>query len=146
MSDRLLDLFAQYGPIRFRRMFGSVGLFSDDVMIGFADDDVIYLKTDETTRTEFEAECCKPFVYRKRSGEEIVMSYYRIPDRLYDDPEEFAQWARKATAIAQRSPAVARKHKATTAKSKRLHKKLSSRPSDAKHRAEPGPTRKSGRR
>ncbi len=111
MSDRsyLLDLFAQYGPIRFRRMFGSIGLCSGDVMIGFADEEVIYLKTDETTRPAYLAEGCKPFIYRKRSGEEIVMSYYRIPDRLYDDPEELAAWARKAAAVAERSPTVARK-------------------------------------
>jgi DNA transformation protein and related proteins len=113
VGDRayLLDLFAQYGPIRFRRMFGAEGLFAGDLMIGFADDDMIYLKTDDTTRPDFEAEGCKPFVYRKRSGEEIVMSYWRIPDRLYDDPEEFAQWARKATGVAQRSHAAAGRKK-----------------------------------
>ncbi len=108
----LLDLFSCYGPIRIRRMFGSEGLFTGDVMIGFADDDVIYLKTDEATRAAFVAEGCKPFVYRKHNGEEIVMSYYRIPDRLYDDPEELAEWARRAQAVAEASPTVARKRKA----------------------------------
>lgn len=112
----LLDLFAQYGPIRVRRMFGSEGLFAGDVMIGFADEDIIYLKTDEATRAAFVAEGCGPFVYRKRSGEEIVMSYYRVPDRLYDDPEEFAEWARRATAVAEKSPTVARKRRTALAK------------------------------
>ncbi len=120
MGDRLLDLFAQYGPIRFKRMFGAEGLFDGDVMIGFAEDDIIYLKTDETTRPAFDAEGCKPFVYRKHAGEEIVMSYWRIPDRLYDDPEELADWARKAFAVANRSPTTAKKRKAA------ITKKLSS--------------------
>jgi DNA transformation protein and related proteins len=121
MGDRsyLLDLFAQYGPIRFRRMFGSEGLFAGEVMIGFADDDIIYLKTDETTRPAYEAEGCRPFVYRKRTGEEIVMSYYRIPDRLYDDPEEFAEWARRATAVAERPAARRRPAAVTKPKSRR---------------------------
>ncbi len=114
MGDRsyLLDLFAQYGPIRLKRMFGAQGIFDGDIMIGFADDDVIYLKTDDTTRPAFETEGCKPFVYKKRSGEEIVMSYWRIPDRLYDDPEELAEWARQAAGVANRSPTAERKRKA----------------------------------
>lgn len=121
MPDRshLLDLFEQFGPIRIRRMFGSDGIFTGEVMIGFADDDVIYLKTDEATRPAFLAEGCKPFVYKKHSGEEIVMSYYRIPDRLYDDPEELAEWARRAQAVAEKSPTAARKRKTANEKAKR---------------------------
>ena len=30
------------------------------------------------------------------------MSYWRLPDRLYDDPDELARWARQALAVAQR--------------------------------------------
>jgi DNA transformation protein len=30
------------------------------------------------------------------------LSYWRLPDRLYDDPEELAAWARRALAIARR--------------------------------------------
>ncbi len=118
MGDRsyLLDLFAQYGPIRFKRMFGAEGLFDGDLMFGFADDGVIYLKTDETTRPAFEAEGCKPFVYRKHTGEEIEMSYWRISDRLYDDPEELAQWARRAFAVATRSPTAVKKRKVAITK------------------------------
>jgi DNA transformation protein len=31
------------------------------------------------------------------------MSYWRMPDRLLDDPEELAQWARVAQDTAQRA-------------------------------------------
>ncbi len=100
----LLDLFAQFGPVRIRRMFGMQGLFAGDRMIGFAGEDALYLKTDAATRGAYEAEGCQPFVYRKSAGDEIVMSYYRIPDRLYDEPEELAIWARKAEAVASQTP------------------------------------------
>lgn len=107
----LLDLFAQFGPVRIRRMFGMQGLFVADRMIGFAGEDALYLKTDESTRAAYEAEGCQPFVYRKSTGDEIAMSYYRIPDRLYDDPEELAGWARKAEAVAERTPMTKRKQR-----------------------------------
>ena len=32
-----------------------------------------------------------------------IMSYWRAPDRLYDDPDELAAWARAALAAAHRS-------------------------------------------
>lgn len=113
MPDRpyLLDLFGQFGPIRFRRMFGAEGLFAGELMFGFAQDDVIYLKTDEGTRPAYLAEGCKPFIYKKHNGEKIAMSYYPIPDRLYDDPEELAVWARRALAVAEKSPTAAKKRK-----------------------------------
>lgn len=105
----LLDLFEPFGPIRIKRMFGMQGVFVDELMIGFAGEDVLYLKTDETTRSDYEAEGCGPFIYSKRTGEGIAMSYWRVPERLFDDPEELACWARKAHAVTQRSPTAKRK-------------------------------------
>jgi TfoX/Sxy family transcriptional regulator of competence genes len=36
----------------------------------------------------------------------MVTSYYAVPDRLFDDPDEFGAWARKAhtTAISAKKP------------------------------------------
>src|SRR5919206_330701 len=38
-------------------------------------------------------------------GEDKLTSYWRMPDRLYDDPDELARWARDANAAAQRAAA-----------------------------------------
>jgi len=101
------ELFAAFGPVSVRRMFGGAGIFADGLMIGLIADDAIYLKSDAQTSPAFEAEGLKPFTYgakRKR----VVMSYWRMPERLFDDPEELAQWARAAFGAAQRSNAGAR--------------------------------------
>ena len=91
-------------------MFGGAGLYSGDVMVAIVFDEHIYLKTDESTRKAFSEEGMGPFVYHaKRTGGEIAMSYYEIPERLYDEPEEFAEWVRRAYEIAERSPSVRRK-------------------------------------
>ena len=104
----LLDLFAQFGPVSIRRVFGGDGLFSGDVMMGYADDGVVYLKTDEQTRPAYVAEGCASLSYNKRTGEVVELSFYTIPDRLYDDPDELAQWARQAATVAQRAKASKR--------------------------------------
>ena len=48
----------------------------------------------------FEAEGLPPSAM-KRKSKRVVTSYWRIPDRLYDDPEELAQWSKQAVAAAK---------------------------------------------
>ncbi len=100
---RFDDLFAEFGPIALRRFFGGEGIYAGATMIGSIFRDVIYFKTDDETRGAFDAEKCKPFTFMK--GKELVTTtWLAIPDRLYDDPEELARWARAALAVAAASP------------------------------------------
>ncbi len=95
--SRFDDLFHFFGPVSLRRMFGAEGIYAGEQIIGLVVDDRIYLKTTDSNRADFMAERCKPFTFRR--GKEIrATSYYAVPDRLLDDPEEFAVWARKAEA------------------------------------------------
>ncbi len=102
---RFDDLFAEFGPIRLRRFFGGEGIYAGAVMIGMVFNDIVYFKTDDETRRAFAAEKTKPFSFHK-GGELVVTSWFALPDRLYDDPDELARWARDALAVAQASPAA----------------------------------------
>jgi DNA transformation protein len=96
---RFDDLFHNFGPISLRRMFGGEGVYAGEQIIGLVVDDHIYLKTTDSDRADFLAESCKPFTFRR--GKKITAtSYYAVPERLLDDPEDFAGWARKAHAAA----------------------------------------------
>lgn len=98
------DAMRGLGPVTVKRMFGGAGIYAGGVMIGLVADDVLYLKADDTTKTSFEAEGLGPFVYDGKS-KPISMSYWRVPERLYDDPDEMAEWARRALAVALRAGA-----------------------------------------
>ncbi len=87
-------------------MFGGAGLYADGVMFGLVSGGQIYLKADAATAAAFEREGCAPFEYGTKTGKRAVMSYWRLPDRLYDDPDDLAQWARTALAAAQRKSAA----------------------------------------
>ena len=116
-ADFIRDLFAPFGPVTVRRMFSGAGIFADGLMFGLIVRDVIYLKADGTSVAEFEREGCGPFTYLrgKKSGNpsEQALPYWRLPERLYDDPDELAVWAKRAFATAER------KKFAPRAKSKR---------------------------
>jgi DNA transformation protein and related proteins len=95
---RFDDLFATFGPVSLRRLFSGEGIYADGRMIGIVIRDVIYFKTDEDSRAGFTSEGCKPFYFSK-DGKRIPSSYYAIPERLYDDAEELAEWAKRAEAV-----------------------------------------------
>ena len=106
-ADIIRDLFAEFGAIDIRRMFSGAGVFVDGRMIALIARDVIYFKADAATIPAFEREGLAPFTYATKNGEHTLNSYWRMPERLYDDPEELARWAREAHTVALR--AVARK-------------------------------------
>ena len=99
----LKDLLGGLGPITVRRMFGGAGIFCDGVMFALVLDDTLYFKADDSNRCAFEAEGSAPFSYATKNGRNTIMSYWRCPDRLFDDPDEMAAWARQALAAARRS-------------------------------------------
>jgi DNA transformation protein len=74
-------------------------------MFGLVHEGVIYLKVDQHNAAAFEREDLAPFTYTTKNGKRGVMSYRRMPDRLYDDPDELAVWAREAIAAARRGTA-----------------------------------------
>ena len=93
----------EFGAVTVRRMFGGAGLYADGVMFGLVSGGQIYLKADAATAPGFEREGCGPFEYGTKTGKRAIMSYWRLPDRLYDDTDELAQWARQAVAVARQS-------------------------------------------
>ena len=115
--DRFDDLFAPFGKIVVRRMFGAEGLFRDGLMFGIVYEERIYFKTSEESRQAFIAEGAGPLYYKMKNAEGILTSYYELPDRLYDDPEELADWARAAFAVALQSPTAQKKNRALAKKS-----------------------------
>lgn len=89
-------------------MFGKTGVFCDGVMLGMVTANTLYFRVDDDNRTAFEeARSSPPLAYAKK-GKLIDLSFWRVPDRLFDDPDEFLEWARAALGAARR---VIRKQK-----------------------------------
>lgn len=98
--ERAEEIFASFGPVRCKLMFGGSGVFVGDRMFALEARGVLYLKSDETTAAEFERESCEPFSYDAKGGRRVITSYRRAPERLLEDPDEMAVWARRALAVA----------------------------------------------
>jgi DNA transformation protein len=118
--DFLIDLFADFGPVTIRRMFSGFGISADGTNFALALRGGLYLRADEQTIPQFEAEGSKPFQYQTSAKTVTVNSYWQLPERLYDDPEELTGWARAALSAALR--AALRKPKARKGTKKAVKK------------------------
>jgi DNA transformation protein len=100
-KDFITDQLAGFGPVIIRNMFGGAGIYADGVMFGLLADDVLYLKADETTFATFAAEGMGPFTYKPDGRAPVAMSYWEVPPRLLEEPDELAEWAHQAHRIAR---------------------------------------------
>jgi DNA transformation protein len=121
--DFLIELFAGFGPVTIRRMFSGFGISADGTNFALALRGGLYLRADEQSIPRFEAEGSKPFSYQTRAKTITVASYWTLPERLYDDPEEMTDWARASLAAAQRAALRKRPKEKKTVAAKKVVKK-----------------------
>ena len=101
-AEFVREQLAPLGRVTTRRMFGKQGVFCDRVMLGMITDNTLYFRVDEQNRETFrEAASSPPLNYRKK-GETIDLAFWRVPERLMDEPDELLDWARAALAAARR--------------------------------------------
>lgn len=114
--DHLFDLFSEFGPVTLRRMFSGYGISVDGVNFAMALRAGIIFRVDEQTAPKYEAEGSRPFQYQTSKKSVVVQSYWHVPERLFDDSEEWAAWAREALGVAHRAGRKKRSVKKTVAK------------------------------
>jgi len=101
-ADFLREQLAPLGRLTLRRMFGKTGVFCDGVMFAMVLENTLYFRVDDHNREMFrEAEAFPPLNYAKK-GATIDLAFWRVPERLFDEPDELAIWARAALAAARR--------------------------------------------
>jgi DNA transformation protein len=115
--EDIAELFASYGPVSVKRMFSGFGLYAEDVCFALFLRGELFFKADASTIARFEAEGARPFSYSQtRSGKVVIVnSFWRLPERLYDDAEELAEWTRSAVRVAHASRARKPKSKSGNA-------------------------------
>jgi DNA transformation protein len=101
-AEFLHELLAPLGRVTIRRMFGKTGVFCEGLMLGMVTDNTLYFRVDDRNRGAFKgAESPPPLSYEKK-GFTIELSFWRAPERLFEEPDELLTWAQAALAAARR--------------------------------------------
>ena len=102
LRDHILDLLDGLGGVTARSMFGGVGLYRDGVMFGLITrSDVLYFRTDDGNRGEYEAAGMAPFVPFEDGR--MTMPYHEAPDHVLEDADQIRAWAGRAWEAARRN-------------------------------------------
>ena len=110
------DLFAGLEPISVGRMFSGTALYVDgDVMFAAILGGTVWMKSDASTRAQFDAAGSRPFSYMRKSGAREAASLMSLPDSAMDDPAEAMDWARLSLPPATEAAAKKRAQKARKA-------------------------------
>jgi DNA transformation protein len=97
----VLDQLDELGDITPKAMFGGVGLYRRGFFFGIMAADVLYLKVDDTNRSDFERAGSKPF--QPYAGKPMTMGYWAVPLDVLESAPELIAWVAKAVKVAQRA-------------------------------------------
>jgi len=108
--DFVLDQLARIPQLRWKAMFGGVGLYSADAFFGIVAADELFFKVDDSNRAVYVAAGSEPF--RPVVARPVSMSYWRVPIEVLEDPSELATWALAAIRAAGNAATPKPKRKA----------------------------------
>ena len=76
-------------------MFGGHGLYQDTIFFAIVHRGRLFFRTDQMTRTEYEARGMAPF---RPGPRQTLKTYWEVPAEVLEDAAEAVRWARKAVA------------------------------------------------
>jgi DNA transformation protein len=109
-AEGLKALFAPFGAVTVKRMFGGHGVYADELCFAIESRGEVFVKVDADNEPEFVAAGSKPFVYEAKGGE-MKMAYWLLVAAAYDDEDELKRWAGLGLGAARRAAAAKAKPK-----------------------------------
>jgi DNA transformation protein len=106
------DQIGRVAPVRSRRMFGGIGLYSGDRFFGIVDNDVLYFKVDDKTRPRYAIRRMRPFSPMGTP----MNGYWQVPADVLEDADKLRAWVNEAIEVAGRSGKPARSRRASKSK------------------------------
>ncbi|MEO1126036.1 MAG: TfoX/Sxy family protein [Cyanobacteria bacterium J06639_16] len=100
--DEVVHRLNQVAPVTARAMFGGYGLYVEGIMFALIAYNTLYFKVDDGNRQDFIDADMGPFTYDGK-GKPIQMSYYQLPEAVYNDVTQLVSWVEKAHAAARRA-------------------------------------------
>lgn len=97
-ADFVIDQLRDLPDIDCRAMFGGHGIYQDEVFFGIVAGGRLYFKTNVQSAALYRRRRMKPF---RPNAKQTLKNYYEVPVEVLEDPDELAEWARRAVAVAR---------------------------------------------
>lgn len=101
--DYVLEQLGRVRPVTWKKMFGGVGIYADEVFFAVIDNDVLFFRTGEGNRAEFERRGMAPF--QPMGPDTKPMAYHEVPGEVLENALELAAWVASSVEEARRAGA-----------------------------------------
>src|SRR5215213_6033118 len=95
----VLEQLRPVASVTWKRMFGAVGLYADSVFFAIIDDDTLYYKAGDASRSRYAEAGSKAF--QPYGDGTYSMSYFELPPDVLEDEEKLREWTREAVEAAR---------------------------------------------
>jgi DNA transformation protein and related proteins len=99
LANYVTEQLTFLGRISNRAIFGGVGIFIEERLLGIVINDVLYLHTDKGNIDDYVSrgmEQFKPYP----NAFDLTTDHHRVPQEIVDDPEQLKEWGRRSLAAA----------------------------------------------
>ncbi len=99
LATYVTEQLAFLGRISNRAIFGGIGIFIDERLLGIVINDCLYLHTDKSNLDDYVSrgmEQFKPYP----NAFDLTTDHHRVPEQIVEDPEELKRWGERSLAAA----------------------------------------------
>jgi DNA transformation protein and related proteins len=114
-ADGLKELFAPFGMVTVKRMFGGHGVYAEGLCFAVESGGEVFLKVDARSQPDFSVAGSSPFIYVAK-GKPMTTSYWGLPAKAHDEADELRRWAALGLEAARRAAEAKAKPKAGAAR------------------------------
>ncbi len=97
----VLDKLSNWGEVHYKKMFGGAALYQGDIAFAMIANDMVYLKVDDSNRDKYLKVGSFPLKPFKSNA--TVLSFYNVPDEVFEDRDEFVEWAEESYEIQKKN-------------------------------------------
>lgn len=97
----ILDQLEGLGEFETKKMFGGLALLFQGAAFAKIKHDKVWLKVDDSNRTEFEAFGMQQYTYGKDNSRRL--NFYETPLEVIEDRDKLVEWAKTSMEVALRN-------------------------------------------
>ena len=86
LASYVTEQLAFLGPISNRSIFGAVGIFIEERLLGIVADEVLYLHTGPTNREDYLSRGCRQFKPYPNAFD-LTTDHHQVPAEIVTDPQ-----------------------------------------------------------
>ena len=96
------DLLGDAPDITSRAMFGGWAIYKSGIIFGIIVAGELYFKVGDRNRSDFEKIESHPFVYAKKDGKPVTMSYWLVPEEIFENKEKLHELMEKSVIVSRK--------------------------------------------